>query len=121
MRPARSTGRRRGRQSREGRSMAKSKETKSGDGRMEMVEQGDIYFVYRPKVQEAPAEDEEAKPAEGIEDVERFYMVLKPDGGEHYRMVIIGRKRMPEVERHERNWGCVERTEERRVGKGRDR
>ena len=88
--------------------MAKSKAKPDDDARIETVEQGDIYFVYRPKVQEAPDEGEAPEPAEGIEDVERFYMVLKPDGSDRYRMIVVGRKRMPDVAEHERNWGFVE-------------
>lgn len=36
----------------------------------EIVEKGDIYFAYRPRVEE----DE----AEGLGDIQRFFMVLKP-------------------------------------------
>src|SRR3546814_11753327 len=35
-------------------------------------------------------------------------MVLKPDGSDRYRMIVIGRKRMPDITEHERNWGFVE-------------
>ena len=76
------------------------------------IEEGDIYFLYRPKVHEAhqddPERDEREDRAGGIGDVERFYIVLKPNGARHYRMIVIGRKRLPDVDEHERNWGFVE-------------
>lgn len=43
-----------------------------------------------------------------IGDVQRFEMVLRPHGGEKVRLLIVGRKRLPETERHERHWGFVE-------------
>ena len=42
-----------------------------------MVEHGNIWFIYRPKVR---AEDEPEQDVGGIGDVERFHMVLRPDG-----------------------------------------
>ncbi len=68
----------------------------------QVLERGSIYFFYRPRVEdEAP---------ESLRDVQRFHMVLSPDNGEVYRLIAVGRKRMPDVERgHERNWGFVER------------
>lgn len=66
-----------------------------------ILESGDVYFFYRPKVQH----DE----AHGIGDVEHLHIVFKPEDRHLYRMVSIGRKRLPDVERHERNWGFVEK------------
>lgn len=66
----------------------------------EVLEEGDIFFLYRPRVErEDPA---------NIGDVQRFEMVLRPHGGEKVRLLIVGRKRLPETERHERHWGFVE-------------
>lgn len=70
------------------------------DGQVEIVESGDVFFLYRPKV--------EHEKAEGPEDVERFDMVLKPENRDLYRLIVIGRKRLPEIDDHERNWGFVE-------------
>jgi hypothetical protein len=74
-----------------------------------ILEQGNIYFLYRPKVR---AEDEvdgeqEDVAAGDIDDVQNFYVVLKPNGG-RFRLINIGRKRLPDIEGHERNWGFVE-------------
>lgn len=65
-----------------------------------VLERGNIYFLYRPKVQTEEAED--------FDDVERFYLALAPEGAKRCRLIVIGRKRLPDVARHERNWGFVE-------------
>ncbi len=69
-------------------------------GDNEVLETGNIYFLYRPRVEEeAP---------EGLDDVERFYVVLKPDRARSFRLLVLGRKRLPDVEAHERVWGFVD-------------
>jgi hypothetical protein len=85
-----------------------AKKTEPGSSQ-EILEQGDIYFLYRPKVRSAEEADEGAgePAAEDIEDVQNFYMVLKPQGG-RFRLINIGRKRLPDIEGHERNWGFVD-------------
>jgi hypothetical protein len=70
-------------------------------GKHDILERGDIYFFYRPKV--------DTKQAKGVRDVERFYIVLSPEGKKVYRLIIVGQKAMPQVERHERNWGFVQK------------
>jgi hypothetical protein len=67
----------------------------------EIIEKGDIYFAYRPRIGESEAE--------GLEDVQRFFMVLKPQGGHPFRLAVLGRKRLPEAERHERVWGFIDK------------
>ncbi|RJP17541.1 MAG: hypothetical protein C4520_16385 [Candidatus Abyssobacteria bacterium SURF_5] len=66
------------------------------------LEKGDIYFFYRPKVEEESPESRE--------DVQRLYMVLHPEKEKKYRLSIIGRKRMPDpaVSGKERYWGFVQ-------------
>lgn len=76
--------------------MAKDEKDRAPD----VLEEGDIFFLYRPTV-------EEHEP-EGLDDVERFYMVLRPRGGKHSRLMVIGRKTLPDVDAHERNWGFVD-------------
>jgi hypothetical protein len=73
---------------------------KASAERPELVEQGSIYFIFRPRV-------EEQEPS-GLEDVERFYVVLRPDRPRLWRLIVIGRKRLPEIDDHERNWGFVD-------------
>ncbi|MCK1710181.1 MULTISPECIES: hypothetical protein [unclassified Bradyrhizobium] len=66
----------------------------------EIVEEGDIYFAYRPRI------DEDS--AEGLADIQRFYMVMKPEGRARLRAAVLGRKRLPEARDHERIWGFIE-------------
>ncbi|MGH6898643.1 MAG: hypothetical protein ACREJ5_19160 [Geminicoccaceae bacterium] len=73
----------------------------------EIVEQGDIYFVYRPKVRPEDESEREDVAAEDLGDVQNFYIVLKPQGG-RFRLINVGRKRLPEIGGHERNWGFVD-------------
>jgi len=77
--------------------------------RTEVVEHGNIWFIYRPKVR---AEDEPEQDVDGIGDVERFHMVLRPDarsgGAARFRLMTIGAKRLPDTGEHERNWGFVD-------------
>lgn len=66
----------------------------------ELAETGDIFFLYRPKVNE----DDPSS----IDDVQRFYFVLRPHDGSKLRLCAAGRKRLPEIDRHERTWGFVD-------------
>jgi hypothetical protein len=65
-----------------------------------IIEQGDLFFFYRPKVGTKEVKD--------ISDVQRFYMVTAPEGGK-YRLFVVGQKQMPEIAEGrssagERNW-----------------
>lgn len=66
----------------------------------EILERGDIYFVYRPRVGRAQVR--------GGDDVQRLYLLLQPDGGGRTRRVVVGRKRLPAASEHERFWGFVD-------------
>jgi hypothetical protein len=59
-----------------------------------LLERGDIYFLYRPRV--------DREEAQGPKDVERFYMLLKPWHQQLYRLIVIGRKRLPDPKEHNR-------------------
>lgn len=72
---------------------------RTDEHKSEVIERGNIYFFYRPKVQH--------ETAEGLEDVQRFYMMLSPMGKKVYRLMDVGRKQLPDPEQHERNWGFV--------------
>jgi hypothetical protein len=69
----------------------------------EFLERGDLFFLYRPAV-----EDEEPK---GLVDVQRFFVVLRPESEKKFRLLVLGRKRLPDVREHERFWGFVDRVE----------
>lgn len=64
-----------------------------------IIEEGDIFFLYRPEV-----EDDDPH---GLGDVQRFHVVMRPRGGP-LRLLVVGRKRLPRAEEHERNWGFVD-------------
>lgn len=68
--------------------------------RDDVLEQGDIFFFYRPRVEE---DDPEA-----LGDVQRFHVVLRPEGGSKTRLLTVARKRLPDIGRHEREWGFVD-------------
>ena len=64
-------------------------------------ERGDIFFFYRPRV----SIDE----LRSLEDVQRFFLVLHPQGSSCVREIVVGSKRLPDMERHERAWALVAR------------
>jgi Protein of unknown function (DUF2795) len=72
------------------------------------IEYGDIFFFFRPKIEAT----EEVK---GLEDVQRFYMIICPEQGKDkktkliYRLFLLGAKQLPEIvegksKSTERNW-----------------
>src|SRR5215218_7975828 len=70
---------------------------------IEIIEQGDIFFFYRPKVDTEEVKD--------IKDVQRFYMVTTPEEEKNdiYRLFLIGQKQLPEIVEgkstsEEKNW-----------------
>jgi hypothetical protein len=64
-----------------------------------VLERGDVFFFYRPRVGVAEARS--------LDDVARFFFVLHPDAHGRDRLVVVGRKRLPDPERHERVWALV--------------
>ncbi|MHB8840945.1 MAG: hypothetical protein ACYC56_04015 [Candidatus Aquicultor sp.] len=70
-----------------------------------IIEHGDLYFFYRPKVHEEEVRD--------LGDVERFYLVMAPQEPKLFRLLIVGQKYMPEIlpgrmAPQERNWLIVD-------------
>lgn len=69
---------------------------------VETLERGDIYMAFRPTVDtDAP---------EGLGDVQRLYVILSQRDADRYRLMVIGRKRLPDPAHkgREREWGFVE-------------
>jgi hypothetical protein len=66
-------------------------------------ERGNIYFLYRPKL--------DAQVARGFDDVQRLYVVLAPRDRDSYRLLVIGAKRLPTVNGggDRTTWGFVEK------------
>jgi hypothetical protein len=65
----------------------------------EVLERGDIFWFYRPRVGVEQVRE--------LDDVQRFFFILGPDGTSRHRRLVVGRKRMPDPESHEREWAFV--------------
>jgi hypothetical protein len=67
----------------------------------DVLERGTVHFFFRPRV-------ERHQPS-GEDDVQRFIVVLAPEARRLYRLLLVGRKRLPDVARHgkERHWAWV--------------
>jgi hypothetical protein len=74
----------------------------SPESPVQVLERGNIYFFYRPRVG--------LQAAAGPADVQRLYVILSPRGKRSYRLVIVAEKRLPAVtgEGDRRSWGFVE-------------
>lgn len=64
------------------------------------LEQGDIFFLYRPLVDIERPHD--------LSEVQHLYIVLRPRGGGRLRLLVIGKKRLPDPGDRHPNWGFVE-------------
>lgn len=69
---------------------------------VDILEQGDIYMAFRPTV--------DTHDPESLEDVQRFHIILAARDPRRYRLLVVGRKRLPEPEEHgrARQWAFVE-------------
>lgn len=75
----------------------------------ELLERGNIYFFYRPKVQSYRDEEPLIKDPK---EIQRSYILLQPhDGNKNiYRLLLIGHKKLPGINGlHEKNWILVDR------------
>jgi hypothetical protein len=71
------------------------------DESIKAVEKGDIYFFIRPTVGTTDVK--------GLGDVQRFYIVLNPDEDSKFREVVVGQKKLPDIEQDERYFAYVEK------------
>ena len=71
----------------------------------EVLEDGDIYFLFRPRVDQPHADS--------LEDVQRLLMVLHPRRGRRVRLLVVGRKRLPDITEHDRFWAFVDTVADR--------
>ncbi|MEX0886041.1 MAG: hypothetical protein WD009_06335 [Phycisphaeraceae bacterium] len=69
---------------------------------VETLEGGHIYFIYRPRVEQEQVED--------ADDIQQLYMVLKPKGKGKYRLIVLGRRELPDISKRgrSRHWGYVD-------------
>ncbi|KAI8093070.1 uncharacterized protein BX664DRAFT_328853 [Halteromyces radiatus] len=71
------------------------------------MENGHIYFLFRPKI--------DVEDPESIQDVQHTYIILKPSFTKATKhpekrqptMIIVGAKKLPSAKRHDRYWGFV--------------
>jgi len=77
----------------------------------DFLEKGLIYFFYRPRVCETEVKS--------LVDVNRMYVLLSPkqtihpsDAAKVHRLLLIGRKKLPEPSPRHRFWALVEKTSE---------
>jgi hypothetical protein len=71
----------------------------------ELLEDGDIYFLYRPRVEE--------EHVDSLAEVQRLLVVLRPWHGRHLRLLVVGRKRLPDIGEHDRFWAFVDQVVDR--------
>ena len=64
-----------------------------------VLERGDVFFFFKPRIG--------ATAVRSLDDVARFFFILDRDGMGAERMVIVGRKRLPDLDSHERAWSLV--------------
>jgi hypothetical protein len=84
---------------------AETKESAEAD---RLLETGRVVFLYRSRVDHPDPR--------GLEDVQRFYLALNPDAARHWRLAVVGRKRLPDTRPWgERFWGFVDRVGQERV------
>ncbi|HJQ40580.1 MAG TPA: hypothetical protein VKB93_25835 [Thermoanaerobaculia bacterium] len=70
------------------------------DDELQPLEQGEMTFLYRPRVEQQEPHD--------LGDVQRILLLLSPEGSAFERVIVIGRKRVPRSKRRERFWGYVD-------------
>jgi hypothetical protein len=69
--------------------------------KVHVLERGDLFFLYRPN-------RDRYEPG-GLLDIRRFYMVLHPQGQERFRLIAIGKKKLPGFDDGgQRHWGFVD-------------
>jgi hypothetical protein len=80
--------------------------SRDDEGKTRVLEQGDIFFFYRPKA--------EAEEVSDVQDVQHFYMVTAPEGG-RYRLFVVGQKQLPGIEKGGRSTAPEQRSWARNV------
>jgi len=73
---------------------------RSEDTQTQLLERGEVTFLYRPRVEEHDPHD--------LGDVQRLLLLLSPEGTAFQRVIVIGRKRLPRSKQRDRFWGYVD-------------
>lgn len=66
---------------------------------VDTLERGDVFFFFRPRGAEVAANSE---------DIQRMFVVLKPEESQLYRLLVIGRKRFPRQREENKSWGFID-------------
>jgi hypothetical protein len=74
------------------------------------LERGTITFVVRPRVRGGDVRPTPPAGDDALAGVQRFLLLLEPDGGGRARRLAVGRKRLPRKADRERFWASVGRT-----------
>jgi hypothetical protein len=74
------------------------------------LERGTIAFVVRPRVRGGDVRPTRPPGDDALAGVQRFLLLLEPEGGGRARRVAVGRKRLPRKAGRERFWASVGRT-----------
>lgn len=83
-----------------------AKVDKIESAKSQILERGNIYFFYRPRVE---ANEEKNNKIQGMEDIQRFYFLLHPADNKEYRLILVGEKKLPTIEsEHEKDWALVD-------------
>lgn len=84
-----------------------SKTASANINKFQILERGNIYFFYRPKVTSKQAQ--EKTNVQNEEDIQRFFFILQPENSSLYRLIFIGEKKLPTIESmHEKDWAMVD-------------
>lgn len=67
--------------------------------RVDVLESGNVYFFFRPEVEEA---------AEKLEEAQRMFVVLAPEEPQRYRLLVIGRRSFSQESEIDRTSGFVD-------------
>eukprot|EP00878_Enallax_costatus_P035834 GHUV01040068.1.p1 GENE.GHUV01040068.1~~GHUV01040068.1.p1 ORF type:complete len:332 (+),score=140.87 GHUV01040068.1:156-1151(+) len=70
------------------------------------LEQGRVFFMYKPKVM-SPGEEPSIS---GLNDIQRTYLLLQPEqpSGGKCRLLVLPKKKMPDAGKHERFFAFLE-------------
>jgi len=78
-------------------------------GKTDILEKGDIYFFYRPRVEKTEVKS--------FADIEHFYIVMHAIDSKIYRLILVGEKKLPDIDDKSRiTWGFVEKVSQKPEG-----
>src|SRR6185437_11887062 len=76
----------------EGKLKLKENNLNTMKGKINILQDGSIYFFYRPKVETSPNQ---------VKGVQLFFFVLQPQNQNKYHLLIVGKKQLPPTEKND--------------------